>query len=351
MTVFKQARQMQILAAFVAIVLLAGCGGDKTDAPGDDGDTTEAQYTIGEPITDPTQALIVDLEDGEDAILTTQVFQERYQNFIQQVPAVATDPTQSKELRRGIAEEFIRRTLIRAEAERLNLVPDTAMVQEQLTMIRSSFDTEEQLNQLLAQRGLTMDSLRASIEEEVVLQQVQERMIEGASEPTADEFAKFRETQAQQVRAQHILFRVPDPAKKDSVRKQAETVLDSIDAGADFAAMAARYGSDGTRTQGGDLGFFSKKDMVAPFADAAFALSDSGDVSKKPVETSFGYHLIRLTGRRTAELMDSTQAHAMIMQERQREAFEAAYDELRKNAVIRINPDVVQVDLNEPLEQ
>jgi len=350
MTVFKQARLQSLFAAFAVVLLLAGCGGEDTDA-GDDGEVSESQYRMGEPITDSTYALVVEMEGEEDAALTRAVFQERFQTFIQQVPAVAVDPTQSRELRRGIAEEFIRRTLIQAEAEKLGLVPDTAKVSEQIRMIRGSFSSEEQLNQILAQRGLTMDSLRSSIEEEVLLQQMQERMIEDATEPTAEELAEFREEQSQQVRAQHILFRVPEPSKKDSVYEQAETVLDSIQAGADFAEMAARYGSDGTRTRGGDLGYFSKADMVAPFADAAFALSDSGDVAQEPVETSFGYHLIRLTGRRTAELMDSTQAHAMLMQERQREAFDAAYDELRQGAVVRVNPNIIDVDLNEPIEQ
>ena len=350
MTVFKQTRLLSLFAACMAVLFIAGCGGEETDSA-DNGDVGESQYRMGEPITDSTYAIIVEMEGGEDETLTTQVFQERYQTFIQQVPAVAVDPTQSQELRRGIAEEFIRRTLIRAEAERLGLEPDTAKVAEQITMIRSSFSSEEQLNEILAQRGLTMDSLRSSIEEEVLLQQMQERMIEGATEPTAEELADFRAEQSQQVRAQHILFRVPEPSQKDSVYEQAETVLDSIQAGADFAEMAARYGSDGTRMRGGDLGYFSKNDMVAPFADAAFALSDSGDVAEEPVETNFGYHLIRLTGRRTAELMDSTQAQAMMMQERQREAFDAAYDELRQDVVIRINPDVVQVDLNEPIDQ
>lgn len=350
MTVFKHARLLSLFAAFIAILFVAGCGGEETDAA-DDGEAAESQYRMGEPITDSTYAIIIEREGGDDETLTTQVFNERYQAFIQQVPAVAMDPTQSRELRRGIAEEFIRRTLIRTEAERLGLVADTAMVAEQITMILSQVGSEEQLNQILAQRGLTMDSLRSSIAEEVLLQQMQEQMIENATEPTAEELTDFREEQSQQVRAQHILFRVPEPSAKDSVYDQAETVLDSIKAGADFAEMASRYGSDGTRMRGGDLGYFSKSDMVAPFAEAAFALSDSGDVAQEPVETSFGYHLIRLTGRRTAELMDSTQAHAMMMQERQREAFDKAYDELRQHVVIRVNPDVVQVDLNEPIEQ
>ncbi len=338
--------QRGLLAALAALfVVLAGCGGDKTDAA----TAEEGGYRMGPPITDSTYALIIETDGGGGDTLTTQVFQEQFNRFIQQVPAVAMDPEQQRQLRRGIAEEFIRRHLIGQEARRLGLQPDTALVEEQIVMIRNNFGSQEELDQVLGLRGITMDSLRSAIAEEVRLQQMQEQMVEAAKQPTAEELEAFRQEQAQQVRAQHILFRVPEAARKDSVVRQANAVLDSIKAGADFADMAARYGTDGSAARGGDLGFFSRADMVEPFADAAFALSDSGDVAPGLVETNFGYHIIRLSGRRTAALMDTSRARAMMMQERQRDAFDAAYDLLREKVVIRVNPDVIQADLNEPL--
>ncbi len=81
--------------------------------------------------------------------------------------------------------------------------------------------------------------------------------------------------------------------------------------------------------------------MVEPFEQATYALRDSGDVTKEPIETDFGYHLIKLTGRRTTTLMDSTEARQMILRERQRDAIQHETDRLRASVTVQINPDVV----------
>jgi hypothetical protein len=73
-------------------------------------------------------------------------------------------------------------------------------------------------------------------------------------------------------------------------------IRDSVRAGADFAAMAQKHSQDGSAQQGGDLGFFGRGQMVAPFEQAAYALQP-GQVSDI-VETPFGYHLIKVEERK-----------------------------------------------------
>lgn len=92
--------------------------------------------------------------------------------------------------------------------------------------------------------------------------------------------------------ARHILFQLPGGAtqpQKDSVRRIAEGVRARTTT-ANFADMARRYGSDGTKDQGGNLGAFRPGDMVKPFYDAVAALRP-GEISM--VETNFGYHIIQ----------------------------------------------------------
>ena len=92
--------------------------------------------------------------------------------------------------------------------------------------------------------------------------------------------------------ARHILFPVPGGAsqqQKDSVRRVAEGVR-SRTTTANFAEMARRHGSDGTRERGGDLGAFRKGDMVEPFYNGIAALRP-GEISL--VETNFGYHIVQ----------------------------------------------------------
>ena len=89
-----------------------------------------------------------------------------------------------------------------------------------------------------------------------------------------------------EVRASHILVRT---------KEDAEILLKQIRSGKDFAEIASRFSLCPSGKSGGDLGFFGHGVMVQPFDEAAFALSEIGDVSE-PVETQFGWHLIKLTG-------------------------------------------------------
>jgi peptidyl-prolyl cis-trans isomerase C len=98
---------------------------------------------------------------------------------------------------------------------------------------------------------------------------------------------------------------------------------------------------------GGDLGYFTRGQMVEPFENAAFALGDSGEVTDELVRTQYGYHIIKLTGRETGALMDAAEAREMLVQTRRRRAVEEGVMQLRKTVTVRINPTVVDADLND----
>jgi len=105
-------------------------------------------------------------------------------------------------------------------------------------------------------------------------------------------------------KASHILFRsneTDSEEKKAEAKKQAQQVLKEIQNGASFEKMAAQYGGDGTASNGGDLGWFGKGQMVKPFENAIFSASKPG-LLPTIVETQFGYHIIRVdvakTGRK-----------------------------------------------------
>ena len=104
------------------------------------------------------------------------------------------------------------------------------------------------------------------------------------------------------VRAAHILFGFGT----DSVEalEKAREVLRRIRSGVDFAALARQYGSDGTAPEGGDLGWGSRSTWVKPFSDAAFGAKIGEIVG--PVQSQFGYHLIKVLDRtsREVELID-----------------------------------------------
>ena len=97
-------------------------------------------------------------------------------------------------------------------------------------------------------------------------------------------------TPADEVWARHILL--------DS-EADARAVIAELDAGGDFAELAKQHSTGPSGPSGGDLGYFVQEQMVAPFATAAFAMA-IGAFTTDPVKTEFGWHVIKVEGRRAA---------------------------------------------------
>lgn len=97
-------------------------------------------------------------------------------------------------------------------------------------------------------------------------------------------------------KASHILIKWDSdtPAGKKAAKEKARKILKDIQGGASFAAKALEFGTDGTKSRGGDLGWFSSGQMVKPFQDAVFAAKKKGLLNDL-VETQFGYHIIEVT--------------------------------------------------------
>lgn len=95
-----------------------------------------------------------------------------------------------------------------------------------------------------------------------------------------------------------------------AAKKRAEDILKkTLAPSADFAALAKEFSEDpGSKDKGGDLGFFATSTMVKPFADAVVALKD-GEITKKLVQTEFGYHIVRRIETRTTD-QGVTEFHA-----------------------------------------
>ncbi len=105
------------------------------------------------------------------------------------------------------------------------------------------------------------------------------------------------------VKASHILIKIDN--NKDSALAIANSILKQAKSGSDFAELAKLNSQDpGSAMNGGDLGYFGKGQMVAPFEEAAFA-ANAGDIVG-PIETQFGYHIIKVVDKVTEELSYST---------------------------------------------
>ncbi|GBU18611.1 MULTISPECIES: peptidylprolyl isomerase [Methylobacterium] len=168
----------------------------------------------------------------------------------------------------------------------------------------------------------------AYFRDKLLLDEYLERESKKAATPEAakalyDQTAKAMKPE-EEVRARHIL--VDNEA-------DAKAIAQRLKGGEDFAKVAAEVSKDpGSKTEGGDLGFFTKERMVAPFAEAAFALP-VGQVSD-PVKTQFGWHVIKVEEKRTKPVPSFSEMKDQVDQYLTRKAQQDIILKLREGAKV-----------------
>ncbi|MBD8067040.1 peptidylprolyl isomerase [Devosia sp. PTR5] len=140
----------------------------------------------------------------------------------------------------------------------------------------------------------------------------------------------------EEVHASHILVETEDEAK---------AIKAELDGGADFAAIAKEKSIDPGAANGGDLGFFSKGMMVPPFEEAAFAL-EPGQVSD-PVQSQFGWHIIKLEEKRQSEPPAFEQVAQQLQQQALMKAFGEKVDALMSGVEIDIKDSALAAALDD----
>ena len=106
------------------------------------------------------------------------------------------------------------------------------------------------------------------------------------------------------IRARHILV---------NEESEAKAIIDQLNGGKDFAELAKEKSVGPSKDNGGDLGYFKQQDMVKPFADAAFSM-EVGAVSTAPVQTQFGWHVIKVEDKKWAQVPEFEQLEDSLRQ-------------------------------------
>jgi peptidyl-prolyl cis-trans isomerase C len=143
-----------------------------------------------------------------------------------------------------------------------------------------------------ARNRLLMDNLLAVEGKEATTDEAMKKVYDDASKQISGE---------QEVHARHILVETEDEAKQ---------IEDELKKGADFAELAKKKSKDPGASDGGDLGFFTKDQMVPEFSAVAFAL-EPGKISD-PVKSQFGWHVIKVEEKRNRKAPDFDQVKAQI---------------------------------------
>jgi peptidyl-prolyl cis-trans isomerase C len=171
-----------------------------------------------------------------------------------------------------------------------------------------------------------MDSLLASEGKAATTDEAMKKVYDDAAKQITSE---------QEVHARHILVATEDEAK---------AVKAELDKGADFAELAKKKSKDPGAADGGDLGFFTKDQMVPEFSAVAFAL-EPGKISD-PVKSQFGWHIIKVEEKRDRKPPDFAQVKAQIETYVTRKAQADYVAKLRETAKVeRLDkPDVAATD-------
>ncbi|WP_078552616.1 foldase protein PrsA [Bacillus alkalicellulosilyticus] len=189
----------------------------------------------------------------------------------------------------GLVSRKIQAQVMQQKKEEFGITEDD--IDEELANLRERFDVEDDehlIRFLEMQFQITVADVKELRDELVLPQVVSERM--ATDEAVAAYFEENKEN-FMEVHASHILVEDEETANE---------VLEKLAAGEDFAELAKEYSTDGSSEQGGDLGSFGKGRMVAPFEAAAFSLEE-GEISD-PVQSQFGFHIIKVHEKKVPEL-------------------------------------------------
>jgi peptidyl-prolyl cis-trans isomerase C len=144
-----------------------------------------------------------------------------------------------------------------------------------------------------ARKKLLMEGLLQSVGKESLTDEAMHKVYDEAVKQISDE---------KEVNARHILFRAPagDEKAGKEAEDKAKAVIVRLKKGEDFAKVATELTEDPSgKANGGDLGYFTKEQMVPEFSDAAFKL-EKGQISE-PVKSQFGWHVIKVEDKRTKQ--------------------------------------------------
>ena len=224
-------------------------------------------------------------------------------------------------------QRLVEQKLLSQEATRLGIQPNELRVTQMAQAIERQAGGRDVLDASLAQMGSNYDQVMKMIREMDLVRSLIEQKISPSIQISDEDVALFYADNPEmfkndaQVHARHIITAAGADADADTVAKaraKAETAHKRALAGEDFAELARELSEGPSAPEGGDLGFFSREQMVPAFADAAFAL-EPGQISEV-VRSGFGFHVIKVEEKRPAGTLplDEVSDHLQSLLEQQK---------------------------------
>ena len=278
----------------------------------------------------------------DDTVITLSEVEERASMLKTQAPRASRNTLMREAMDDLVAEKLFEKAM---KELAIDVAPGELQATLQTVMQQNGLTSQEQLRQAVESQGLNWDDYVETMRRQLAQSKLINVKVRSQVKLNEDEVKRRYAEQAamergeEEVRASHILVSVPGDAAEaqvDAARQRAAEIAAKARQGEDFESLA-RAGSDGSsKTDGGDLGWFRRGEMVPELEKAAFALQ-AGEVSD-PVRTRFGWHVLKVQERRTTAARPFEQVAAEIREKLFREEMEREtnryLEELRKGAVI-----------------
>ena len=257
-----------------------------------------------------------------------------------------TQPAAYRKIQEEVVEQLVVQELLWQEAQRHKIVVDDAEADAELQKMKGGFETEREFTFSIEAGGFTEQTFRENIRQQRSVQNMIATKITESSVVDDAEVETFYNENIdkmgvpEQIRARHILIKAAgdDDAAKAAALEKIGAIQKRLEAGESFPLVAIDTSEGPSGAQGGDLGLFGRGQMVAAFEEAAFALQP-GEVSG-PVETQFGFHLIKLEERVMAEQVPfetaSPQIRNYLSQQKLQQTVESLIANLRETGDVQV---------------
>jgi len=244
-----------------------------------------------------------------------------------------------KKLEKGVLEQMVTEKLILQEANKRKIKVDKQEIDRQIDgLVQARFPSRQAFDEFMKKQGFTLADLQQELKSQLIADKLAKEVIAGAKAEVSDKEAEdyFQAHQDQYnvpelVKARHILV-------KD--KKQAEEILRELKSGGDFVQLAKKYTQDpGSKESGGDLGYFSRGQMVPPFEKAAFSLQ-IGEISSI-IQTDYGYHIIKVEDHKKEQIFQFEQVREEVKKElaenKKKDAWMKFLEDLRSQGKIKMS--------------
>ncbi len=308
------------LSRFLAPVLLLGLLFFSACKPAADEELEDEAPTVSADL------VVVATVNGDP--ITLGEFQERFTRS-----GFKPDKEAEEEVKQEFLNRLIERKMMLREAQRRRITVSLQEINKRIEGIRAEHGKE--LKEVLSGTGIDFEKWKSDLWENMMIEKLLDREVERRTSVSSGEVRQYYRTHAdrfnkpEQVRARQIVV---------STEMEAQKALESLEKGADFAALARDRSTAPEAERGGDLGYFALGDMPSEF-NVVFRLPKGG--TSGVVKSPYGFHIFKLEDRRPPGKISleeaSPEIRAILEQEKQEKQFSRWMKELRSRTKFEVN--------------